>query len=497
MDVRKAVVAIALVALVAAGTVAAYVALNQPGGPTTSSANTTCAPLGGTGVLRSQLQSVTFGAVKEYQLPAQARWPNGIAVAPDGSIWFGEDSVPGLGHLSVNGTLVEYPWPTAGWTTKGTCGYKTGIWGVALWNGGVWASDQDENALVGVNPLDGSTTVVNLTGKSGLPYTLETSPDGSLWFTTLQHSGMLGRLAPNGTVYTYTVEGLDGEYPSQLQFVNSSTAYFVALNPQKPYGHLYAFDPMVAGSTITPVQVGGSFQIRQPTSLSITGDSAWVAQHQSSSVALYDAASSTWTVFPTSTEDFTSTTLPYFVESTQTGVWFNEHYANRMAFLNASAWKLTEYSEANPPIDNGSLIQNDLTIAQSGDGVWFTSMTGNYVGFVDGAYRNPFSLSLNGSNSAALLSGQTANLTFRVRGSWSTPLLVSVADSETYDAVPSLISIVPSVEAIPAGTGQSPSAEFRVAVTPESSLAPGRYTVAVSVSDGLVTQTVYFFLAKT
>ena len=487
---RKNAAAIAVVAIVVVAGLAAFFLVGPGRYAVYSSTTNSCMLPGGANPSRETLQKVSFGAVTEYSLPLSSRWSNAVVAAPDGSVWFGEQSLPGVGHLYVNGTLVEYPWPSAE-GTQNTCGYKTGIWGIEVWDGMVWATDSDENALVGVNQTSGKTTVVNVTGAAPQPYTLAPAPDGSLWFTSLSPRAVLGRLSPDLSVTAYAVNLTSGEVPVQVDFVNSTYAYFVALNPVEPYGHLYSFDPEAEGGAINAVQLGGEYRVLEPSSLSYSGGLVWVTEHGTSDVVALDTASGNWTVYPTSTVNYTTTTLPYFVDASGQGVWFNEHYANRIAVINSSAETLTEYSEADPPVENGSLIQNDLTIAHGHGGLWFTSVTGNYVGFVNESARPPFTLSLQGADSASVAPGVTANLRLEAMGSWSRPLLVQVSDSEDYGARPYKISIAPSAQQIQPGTGP---AQLRVAVTPQTGLAPGRYTVAVTVSDGLVSQTSYFFL---
>src|ERR1700730_16596617 len=97
-------------------------------------------PLGNLAVLRTQLAPPTsFGGVTEYALPSPLRDPNAPTVAPDGSVWFAEQSVAGLAHFyPANRTLVEYAWPysyPAPQSSGGICGEKTDVWGVVLWNG--------------------------------------------------------------------------------------------------------------------------------------------------------------------------------------------------------------------------------------------------------------------------------------------------------------------------------------------------------------------------
>lgn len=483
---RRVAITVALAVLLGIAGFATYYFVLAPKGP--------CMTLGGNGRLRSNLSSSTFGALTEYRLPAPSRLPNAIAVAPDGSVWFGEQSVPGVGHLYVNGTLVEYPWPSAAHPSNNNCGFESSIWGIAAWDGMVWGTNQDQDALVGVNPQSGVTRVINLSGLTTFPYTLSIAPDASLWFTALGNSPVLGRVATDYSVTVIPLTGLGKEFPTQIQFVNTTYAYFVALAPYNNSGGLYSFDPRGPPAAILPQKVGGGFPLASPDSVSYADGIVWVAQHGPSSVAAYDTRSARWTVFPTSRENYTLTTLPYFVSASNGKLWFNEHQGNRIAVIDPAGGTMTEYSESNPPVTNGSAIGNDLTIATASNGLWFTSTTGNYIGFANGAYTPSFSLSLVGKNSASVQSGGQVTLRFTVTGSWKTPLVVQMSDSETYSSVPKAVSIVPSASTIPSGSGQ---AQFTVQVGVGAGLAAGAYTLDVTVSDGLVLRTVFVFLKAT
>ncbi|MDV3277218.1 MAG: hypothetical protein LYZ69_01970 [Nitrososphaerales archaeon] len=450
-----------------------------------------CLLLGGSGALRSNLKASSFGAVTEYQLPTPSRWSNAIAAAPDGSVWFGEQSVPGAGHLYANGTLVEYPWPSASRGTS-TCGYRTGIWGVALWNGMVWGTDFDGSALVGLNPATGSTTVINVSERAPFPYTLATAPDGSLWFTSLSSAPVLGRVSQNLSVATFGVALPKGEVPAQAQFVSATQAYFVAIDPAANSGGVYTFDPQNIAGTINPARVGSGFELFSPNSVSVSGGKVWVVQHYPSSVASYDLDSAVWTLYPTSIENYTTTTLPYFIQANGSKVWFNEHYGNKIAMIDTLSQTMTEYSEANPPISNGSDIQNDLTVALAKGGLWFTSTTGNYVGFVNATFHPSFAVDADGGNSSAtVLPGHEARFALTVSGSWTTALKVQVSDSEGATGVPKLITVTTGESTLAPGTGP---VSLQVALETGAALKQGRYTVAVTVTNGLVYQTAYLFL---
>jgi streptogramin lyase len=481
MVARSRVLVVLVVAVLASAGFLAYQTLAPQGCRSPSSST----------AARYQAGKTGFGAVTEYCLASPQRWANGIAVGPDGSVWFGEEALPGIAQLFSNGTVVEHAWPPATGPTPGIDGYRTGIWGIAIWRGLVWGTDGSGNAIRGYDPADGSFRTISLPNGASQPYTLTSGPDGALWFTTFTSVPTVGRISPNFTVSVYHVLTNRDEIPLEIQFVNSSLGYYAALDPfNGDRSGLYAFDPSNVTHGIASTQLGADVKIVYADSLSVTPSAVWVAQHLVSNIAGYNLTSKSWAFYPTSTVPFTDTTLPYFVRANGGTVWFNEHYANRIAALNPASGTLTEYSEADPPITNESNVQNDLTIADTANGLWFTSTTGNYVGFVNVERSPSFTIS-NDGNLVALAPGSSQTVQFRVSGNWSTSLKVQVSDSENYTSVPSLISIRPSISTIPAG---STASTISVTLSAKGSLQPGRYTVGVTVTDGLVWQTAYLFV---
>ncbi|HXW37429.1 MAG TPA: hypothetical protein VEJ36_05975 [Nitrososphaerales archaeon] len=454
-----------------------------------------CEPLGGAKEEKSTVTSTTFGAVTEWSLPNPARWPNSLTVAPDGSIWFGEQSVPGVGHLFPNGSLVEYAWPWSGTqdTLQG-CGYKTGIWGIVLWNGMVWASSFDSNQIIGLDPASDSTVVLG----ANSPGNLTIGPDGALWFTeqTFNHA-VIGRISQGLDVSTYKLLNYTEYIPQEISFVNSSYAYFVALNPTKNYvSGLFSFDPDNVSGGIEPTLVSSGVDLVATTSISEGDNVLWIAQHEISQLTGYNITTGTFTEYPTSVDNFTSqsTTLPYFVSANGSEVWFSEHYANQIALLNVKQDSLTEYSEANPPVYNLSLIGNDETIGQSKSGLWFASISSNYLGYVNASYSPGYTVSVVGGDSVSLRAGANATLQFVVNGTWSNPLRVQYSDSEDATSVPAKVSISPSVQQFNAGHGP---VTFTVRIAVESDITPGEYTILITLNGGLISRSTYLFLTIT
>src|SRR5271169_3628600 len=124
-----------LLLLLGAAVAGSYVLLgDHTNSSSSSSSQAECANL--SSITRTQLNASQFGSVTSFSLPAPLRSPNSITAAPDGSVWFGEVAIPGLAHLLLNGTLVEYPWPFPDSTPSSPlCTDRSEIWGIALWNG--------------------------------------------------------------------------------------------------------------------------------------------------------------------------------------------------------------------------------------------------------------------------------------------------------------------------------------------------------------------------
>jgi streptogramin lyase len=460
----------------------------------------TCQSIPAGSVLRSQTAKVQFGAVSEYKLPGMDRWPNAVTTAPDGSVWFAEQEVPGVAHFfPSNGTVVEYSWPGYRTPKLPDCLPLATSAGIAMWNGRVWASDQYGHSIVGISPRDGTAVSVNTTGKADFPYWLAVGPDGSLWYSSVSTPAKLGRISLDMTVNTISLEGLGHDEPFQLDFVNSSLALLSTINESVNSttsscvcdGHIYAFNPSSTSPTITPTLVGDGFKLILPISLSYSGGSLWATQHGASNLVRYDFAKESWTKYPTSTLPWLQTTLPYVVDASQGSVWFNEHYANRIAVLDPGAGTLTEYSESDPPASNYTDIQNDLSISAARGGLWFTSMSGNYLGFVDGSYNTGIHIGVSGTIVATILPGGNASFTVTVSGAWSSPMKVTVSDSESFTSIPKLLQITPSVSAIPIG-GSPYSLGMRIIA--DQKTQAGNYTVGVTVTNGLTQQTAYFFV---
>ena len=437
--------------------------------------------LGPATVSRFKLPRIYFNGVTKFRLPDN-EFPNGIAVASDGSVWFGEQNLPGVGHLFENGTMVEYAWPI------NYSPSTTSIWGVAQWNGRIWASDALGAQIISLDPTTATAYAVKLRNPSAFPYTLTVGMDDALWFTELYGSS-LGRIDAKCTLKEYPIPTNLGGTPTQIEFVNSTFGYYVdAGNATSGLGQVLSFNT----EQFAPQPVGGSFRPQAASSLALVPNGLWVAQHASSNLAYYDFKTHAWSQYPTTPVNYIESTLPYFVAANGSLVWFNEHYANRMAVIDTARGLLTEYSLSNPPANKTTEIDNALTFALGNDKAWFTELTANYVGYVDASYRPNFSITGSSEyQSIEMRPGEILKLNFTVSGFSNRPLSFRFADTENFTSRPNRIMINADVAEI----GQlNNETTIIITIRTESTLSPGSYVLLVSVTDGYVDRGVYVSL---
>jgi len=403
-------------------------------------------------------------------------------------VWFGEWGLPGVGHLSPNGSLTEYKWPYPDTSVISFCGQYTNIWGVALWNGSIWGADNFYSRLVSVDPSTGKTLAVNLTSGTS-PYTLSVGA-GDLWFTVDQAPGVIGKLAPAGSSADYyslpNSKNMESIY---ILFKNSTLAYVLSLDTLSFTPVLFSFDPTSATPTFTPA--GGNQTIYEPSSLAIANGGIWATEHAASAMAFLNFTTERWTIYPTSTVPYVPAVLTYFDESNGTAVWFNEHYTNRMGVITGDGRYLTEYSITDPPIFNITTIlenYNLVTMGLATDGAWFAAATAGIVGFVNASYHPPFSITAN-ETSVALARGGTSQIGIHYTGdSTGSNLSLQFEDNEFSNGTAKLLSFTPgAVTHLPNG-----ESEVNVVISAASDLAPGQYVGAATVTDGSIYRTVYF-----
>jgi sugar lactone lactonase YvrE len=134
------------------------------------------------------------GRITEYPLPAAGSDPGGITTGPDGNLWFTESEGNGkIGRITPAGRITEYPLPTHPSYPEG--GSPSSI--VAGPDGNVWFTEVIGNKIGRITPAGVITEYHTPTGISH-PAGIVAGPDGNLWFTE-QLGSAIGRITPTAT----------------------------------------------------------------------------------------------------------------------------------------------------------------------------------------------------------------------------------------------------------------------------------------------------------
>lgn len=132
--------------------------------------------------------------------------PSGIALGPDGAIWFTEPAEARIGRITMSGHITEYAIPSAGsFPMLITSGPDGALWftedGRMFGEGG---RDQ-----IGRITTSGQITEYPLPTEFASPIGIAAGPDGAMWFTEfLGHK--IGRITTSGMVTEYQVHDDSG-----------------------------------------------------------------------------------------------------------------------------------------------------------------------------------------------------------------------------------------------------------------------------------------------
>jgi virginiamycin B lyase len=169
------------------------------------------------------------GSVTEYSLPSNAaNLGNSFVLGPDGALWASDFNDGLIGKITTNGTIDAYPIPAP---TAGPSGFfNSRPGGIAVGpDGALWFGDtlqvtngNGEASIVG-SYVDRMTTAGVITSQYPIasstptPYgeavpSITKGPDGALWFTISGNVIGIDRMTTSGSITTYQASG----YPTGI-----------------------------------------------------------------------------------------------------------------------------------------------------------------------------------------------------------------------------------------------------------------------------------------
>jgi virginiamycin B lyase len=129
------------------------------------------------------------GVVTNFVVPTSNSRPDGIAVGPDGALWFTERLADKIGRLTTAGLFTEFPLPPFALGARRPAGITAGP------DGSLWISEVLAKSIARLT-LDGVVTEFPVPSGAG-PAGITAAPDGSIWFSE-PVPAIVGRLDVGG-----------------------------------------------------------------------------------------------------------------------------------------------------------------------------------------------------------------------------------------------------------------------------------------------------------
>lgn len=460
----------------------------------------TTVPFQNSGVSEKQVSIFKGKYVTTYSLP-NGTGPNGILVDKNGFVWIAGSSKHTLFQLDpTDGKLRSYHMP------------EENIGETMVWtmledkNGYIWLAQFGQNPLWRFDPNTGR---FDLFQTSAPPFQMKLDDTtGNIWFTTLTGNtiGVIQQVE-NKTKLSYKITefslGNDTD-PSGL-FLKDGSVWVAELLK----GRITKFDVVrntdgliVNIQKIFEIPKSNQTQFYSPTDVLVSGNrTVWITEHGPSTMTRYDTMSGKLTRFPTSQRPDDIATLPFWMrESTNgKGIWYDEHEGGRVAFFSLNSTTLTEYELQN---STANLVVYTLNLAidpSDPSKLWFSQWNLDRVGVVDHAIPLPFDIRSNLTK--VVLSDENTKATIGIT--------ISGNDSMSQNHI---VFLKTSSSMMPDGGFENMTSNFTVSsvnlskvnqsvpvnlILQNDGAKVGNYTLGISVTDGIVTKTIFLDLTIT
>ena len=486
--------------------------------------------------------------IKEYSMP-NGTWPNGILVDKSGIVWtVGTKSHTLISFDPKQGRVIaSYPIPqdSQKHATKNNNVQSSVsmVWAVVQdKDGSIWFSQADSpNPLWRFDPSTKKFESNHLV--SAAPYQLRVDQNtGNIWYTTFTDNklGVIQKIGKNQNMagnsnssissqYKVTEFNLGNEsFPSGLYLKGDSVWVTQSLN-NKLVQFKAITDPNNSVVNVVkileiPSSTSSSNDLSlfdSPYDIVHLGNNLWVTEHDANFITAYNVGSKSVTKFADSSNPHQYVTLPFWLrEGAGGGLWFNEHYGNRMALFNTTDLTLTEY-EIPTRDPNLGYISNALNFAVdpvNNRNVWFSEYNHDKIGLLNTGVSLPFNI--QSSVNKVVLSKMTAHQGEQQKNATTTVVNFEISknsdNNKGSSAVPPLSSNNNSHEIVFFKTSSSMThfgvlnssanfssnfidlaklenntAKVQLFIQNDYNVPPGNYTLGISATDGRVTKTIY------
>lgn len=430
--------------------------------------------------------------IQEYSLPKNSA-PNGLVVDKNGLVWVTTKGPvlysinPSDGKVEnheIKSTIIPYENERAN---------STMVWTILQEDGKIWFSPYGGLAIWGFDPVQDTFDAVKI--ENGTPFQMKTR-DGAIWFTTLRGNtmGVMAK-AQNGMYKISEFNVGNNTNPAGI-FLQNNSVWIADVGSQDV--RQYEINRQGGGvsgiSLVKKIPTGNSSLFSSPTDLFVYKNTIWLTEHGTSFLTGYDLNNGTIIRYPTSQNTFHTTTLPFWIRGTSEPnvLWFNEHQGNKIGRFDMNNKTLVEYSIPSLPDDGYLTYPLNLSQDPADEKVlWFSEWNTDKIGVINGHLPIPFGMDLDTAH-VVLDHGKSVTVGMKISSNEHHPVIVSLNASSTITPTAELGSL--GVKFTSNTVDASQNGTVRVSLY-DGGIAPGNYTVGLSVSDGLVTITKFLDLA--
>ena len=296
--------------------------------------------------------SSTALAIDEF--PA-AGGPSGLAVGPDGNLWFTEETGNMIGRMTPGGVVNgEFPIPTGGSAPSEIAAGP---------DGNLWFTEFTGNKIGRITTA-GTITESNVPGGGSQPDGIVVGPDNNLWFTQAG-SNQIGRFSPAtpNTIDEFPLPSARG--PGDIVVGPDNRLWFTAADPNNTNNNRI-------GAITTAGAVTDSFSLptnnADPSGITSTGGALWFTEFGANLIGRI-STTGVITEFPAGSGE------PSGIATGSDGaLWYTETTPNKIGRMTTSGTVTNEFAVPTAGSQPGA-------IGTGPDGaLWFAEFAANKIG---------------------------------------------------------------------------------------------------------------------
>ena len=406
--------------------------------------------------------------VTEYLIPTECTNPLAIVSDYDGNAWFAETNTGNLAKFDpITETFTEYDNPT--WPNGG----RSMIWGIDYApDGSVWFTDETFDSVWRFSTIDKKYERLSYPASGGdsLPQKLTIHGSQVIINDFTGNKLTILDVNPSETEVNYLSipSALNGTVTADFALDANNDIWYTNWLYQQggflvKFNHDdYSSDVSDSGEQFLPLKdyitaFALPVQLLTPNGITFSDDGIlWIADTTSSSFFSFDPSSKEFIQYVTAEPMFATygnqtgviqspISRPYWIENDNQGrLVFNEQTANNISVMDPKSQSLVEYHipSKNPnwaDCDSGIAVLDNCGIAQifdfaiSGEKIWFTEWVENKIGVVDTSVPLPFEIQFE-SDEVKLSPGDSVTNHFIISPQFKNDVLqISSITSTTHD----------------------------------------------------------------